>query len=157
MEKKERLSIPTPKIILPGEYGYSLDEITPIGTFAVGAKNGCRGYLIYDPNKKIAGLAHVDMADLDLSIIEEMISYLLSLQASSLIIGTTPNSSLELQGFNLPIIELPTPEFIYYPHSNEINGLVPHELKNILHQRLPQLKERLRKIRKGKLHYLIRV
>jgi hypothetical protein len=153
METKEQLSIPTPKIILPGEYGYSFDGITPIGTFAVGAKNGCRGYLVYDPTKKIAGLAHVDMPDLDLPIIKEMVGYLSSLQASSLIIGTTPNSKLELTVFNLPIIQLPTPEFIYYPYSNEITALVPHELKKILHERLPRLKERMRK--KG--NYLIEV
>lgn len=52
---KERLIIPDIKVILPGEYGFTTDGITPIGTFAVGGgKNGCRGYLVYDVLKGFA-------------------------------------------------------------------------------------------------------
>ncbi|GAB4219874.1 MAG: hypothetical protein Fur009_7970 [Candidatus Microgenomates bacterium] len=77
---KERLIIPDIKFILPGEYGFTTDGVTPIGTFAVGGgKNGCRGYLVYDTENGFAGLAHVDFKELDEKTIVNMISYLKSL------------------------------------------------------------------------------
>lgn len=44
------------KVILPGEMG--VIESGQIGTFAVGS--GCRGYLVFDRSKPLAGVAHVD-------------------------------------------------------------------------------------------------
>ncbi len=60
--RKEKKSL---KVILPGEIGFT--DGPDIGTFAVGANQGCRAYLAYDTEQALAGLAHVDFHDQECS------------------------------------------------------------------------------------------
>jgi hypothetical protein len=107
------------KVILPGEMGVVEDG--QIGTFAVGS--GCRGYLVYDGLKSMAGVAHVDSdykyPDVqDLAAVYDLIKTLLGMGARDLRVRSTHNADLDqvlgqLGGAWLGYSDLPHPEFIY--------------------------------------------
>lgn len=152
MERKERELLSRLKIILPGEYGFTFDGQTAIGTFAVGAKKGCRGYLIFDPFKRFAGLAHIDFPELDLFSLENIIQRLILQGSETLSIALTTNSEQIKPSLIFPfkkIIYINKSEFYYDPFSNQIIYQIPPEAKQILKQRLPILNQRLKSANKS--------
>lgn len=145
---EDLLNIYTPKIILPGEYGITIDGKTPIGTFAVGAKDGCRGYLLIEENTKYAAVAHIDFLELDLDaliIMKKMLG-----DNGFFRLGFTPNthildSILNIFGNNCFPIELP--QFIYFPLTGEIyTARFPQKyMREPFERRKKFLNERLRR------------
>jgi hypothetical protein len=81
------------KVILPGEMGVVMSD--QIGTFAVGS--GCRGYLVSDRDRALAGVAHVDSDPniQDPIAVYELINTLLSMGATDLRIRATRNADLD--------------------------------------------------------------
>lgn len=84
------------KVILPGEMGVVHED--QIGTFAVGS--GCRGYLILDEWKPLAGVAHVDSDSRypdvqDAIAVYDLINALLGMGARDLLVRSTRNADLD--------------------------------------------------------------
>lgn len=101
------------KVILPGEMG--MINGGQIGTFAVGS--GCRGYLAYDQESAMGGVAHVDFSDQDAVAVNDLVVNLYRMGARDVVIGATHNadlySILDILGIACQSISLPTPEFVF--------------------------------------------
>ena len=123
------------KVILPGEMGVVEDG--QIGTFAVGS--GCRGYLVCDQSRSVAGVAHVDSdyryPDVqDAIAVYDLINTLLGMGARDLRVRSTRNADLDevlgqLGGAWLGYCDLPHPEFVFDANSGDITNYMDNNDK----------------------------
>jgi len=134
------------KVVLPGEMGVATDGT--IGTFACGAQKGCRGYLVYDMRRALAGVAHVDFYDQDLNAVKSLVNWLSEKGASDLMVKSTRNADLETiinkLGLHRGQGDLPDPEFVFDVQSKEVTGgMALADKKMAFFSRKGRLRERL--------------
>lgn len=133
------------KVILPGEMGMSNGG--QIGTFAVGS--GCRGYLAYDQESAMGGVAHVDFSDQDAVAVNDLVANLYRMGARDVVIGATQNadlrSILDILGITCQSIRLPTPEFVFDTTYRSIDAYMAMADKQSNYEsRKSRLKSRIR-------------
>ncbi|MEI7653646.1 MAG: hypothetical protein WCJ70_05265 [bacterium] len=148
LSNRELISqFPAPKIILPGEYGLTTSS-QPIGTFAVGAENGCRGYYVIGSTTKQAAVAHVDFWSLDENVLNNMKKMFDA--SESLRLGYTPNTKILqqiVQRFGSEnCFVIPSPQFLYFPSLDRLDttSLPQHLMQRTFEERKGTLKNRLK-------------